>query len=292
METCFDNINSIRKALNSKKDCPSGNGYHPDNEREGTVMIGRDNNLYVIKVEKKSWKSLDIDFDNLNESFYVPVYFPVFEKIEKEDETGMEEKAGGSFPFFIKGEEWPTDTKRKIPMTFLCQFKDPRKPDSNLLYRLFYTVDQDDEFGSYADEYHVSSIELNETNIQKQIKLENTKTPVYKGYLIKQWRESKELIECETLFEKLKLFPDNDANNQLYELYSNSKYAPSANIKIGGTSVFCQYQTDKNRFNNFFQMSWCEEVPYPWGDAGIAHIIKDINPDDDNEELYLLWDCY
>lgn len=65
-----------------------------------------------------------------DDSYFNTVYFPQIKKIDRE--TGIEEKFGGRKPFFKKGESWPI-TNYNDPLVFICQFKDPRKNNNNLI---------------------------------------------------------------------------------------------------------------------------------------------------------------
>ena len=55
--------------------------------------------------------------------------------------------------------------------------------------------------------------------------------------------------------------------------------------------MYCQYydlsrEYNKYKINNFIQLTDCRELPYGWGDAGIAHIFMGTN-----NKLALEWDC-
>ena len=225
-----------------------------------------------------------IDLDNLPETCYNKVYCPITKKIE-EDEIGIEEKFGGDIPFFIEEESWPIH--EEVPMTFFCQLK-----DDNILYRIFIAIDND-----YACEnYYITKIELNQANLQKQIKIQKpefnnnklnefneiielTKFPAYE---ITGWNTKNELKDCDSIFEILNIDPKKSSYyyNELREkFYDNNNYG----IKVGGTPSFTQY-ADKKMYEkyNFLQLTDTSILPYGWGDSGIAHITEDC-------ELY--WDC-
>ncbi len=232
-----------------------------------------------------------INLDNLPETCYNKVYCPITKKIE--DEIGIENKLGGDIPFFIEGETWPIH--EEIPMAFFCQLKDPRKND-NILYRIFIAIDNDYE----CENYHISKIELNQVNLQNQIKIskleydndnelnelnelneikELTKFPAYE---ITGWNVENELKDCDSIFEILNIDPKKSSYyyNELREKFYDNN---SCGIKVGATPAFTQY-ADKKMYEkyNFLQLTDTSILPYHWGDSGIAHITDDC-------ELY--WDC-
>ena len=222
-----------------------------------------------------------IDFDNLDEQFYRKVYYPKLKKIDNK-ETGLENKLGGVVPFFIEGEDWPISEYDGSLLTFLGQFTDPRE-DNKFLYRIFVPTYDLEEcmYNSF-----ITKIELNEENLSNQIIIKKSeedddKITSYIAYEIISWIETKELFQYEHILEHF-LIEDNET---MFNKYENSIYAPSWGVKIGGTSVFCQYTSDLSKFNNFFQMAYCEELPFEWGDAGVAHIYQKDN------SLWLEFDC-
>lgn len=218
------------------------------------------------------------EFDILPIECYNKVYHPVTEKIIVE--TGHENKFGGNIPFFIEGESWPM--YEEIPMAFFCQLQDPRYSD-NILYRVFIAVDNDYE----CENYYISKIELNKENLKKQTiihKIENNsnqKITKFSPYEIIDWNTSNELKDYESLYEILKIDPDNkiDRNKLCDKFYNENTYG----IKVGGTPAFTQY-ADKKMYEkyNFLQLTGTKILSYDWGDSGIAHITNDC-------ELY--WDC-
>ena len=80
---------------------------------------------------------------------------------------------------------------------------------------------------------------------------------------------------------------ENIFHEKYYDEYFDHRYHPKEGIKIGGTSMFCQYMSDLKKHQNFFQMNECQELPFSWGDSGIAHIYHR----EDNDKYYLQWDC-
>ena len=269
-------------------------GFSANDYEVGKYKYGSDDNLYVVIETKKTkrWKKTTFDLDKLGSEYFRDAYFPKYTKIESE--TGLENKIGGKVPFFIEGEKWPIYEDEK--MIFLGQFTDPR--DSSEIKTLFRV------FLSTIDEFHscVTHIKLNKENLAKQIKIDvdiknNSKNEngfeIYDAYEVVSWVKEKELISFEEILKLLKIDEDceNDKNKfyeKYYDDYHDHDNHPDPGIKIGGTSVFCQYHTDMSLFNNFFQMSECTELPYEWGDSGIAHIFKN----DRSDKYYLYFDCY
>ena len=208
-----------------------------------------------------------------------------------------------------------------IPLTFFGQFVDPRK-NNNILYRIFVASSDPEEY--LYDNSVITKIELSDENLLNQIIIENpgvqndddeddedieylnensecdelqenlTSFPAYK---IISWTEKKELYQFEYILEHLCTknnidIKEIEQNNVLYHIlddrYLDNSHVPSDKIKIGGTSVFCQYSYDISKFDNFIQLSYCKELPFNWGDNGIAHIYED----EDNNYLLLEYDCY
>jgi len=50
-----------------------------------------------------------------------------------------------------------------------------------------------------------------------------------------------------------------------------------------GTPVYTQYVRDIEKYPKLLQIKESIELPYSWGDCGIAHISENLNLD---------WDCY
>ena len=281
--------NDETKYYKGNEPSPKGLGYSAGVEEIGEIMIGKDGANWIVSQTKtcKKWVKVDnkkkfkkkvIDFNNLNEKYYINAYLPDVSEKEITDETGLEEKFGGTKPFFIEGESWPL-INSKDPMKLLIQFKDPRKKD-NILIRIFSTIDEDNE--DYDDPiFKVLKIELNEENLKKQIFLDTPSfEKPYKGYEIKKWNSSKEL---KPFFYIMNKYGYTKSSNKYHEQYFNSTYLPSFGIKVGGTPMYCQYNDDDEEPQNFLQLTESKYVPYGWGDAGVAHI---------NERGSLDWDCY
>ena len=298
--------NDESKYYKGDEPSPKGLGYCAGAEEVGEIMIGKDGNMWVIFETKtcKKWVKVDneknskkkiIDFDNLDRDCYINAYIPdVYEK-EITDETGLEEKFGGTKPFFIEGECWPL-INNKQPMKLICQFKDPRKKD-NILYRIFsnidegYDYDENDDNNHFFDdeEFRVFKIELNEENLKKQIILESPifKRP-YKGYEIKKWSCVSEFKSIYYILDKYGYtkktkYGSIEIPDKYHSEYFESQYSPSTSIKIGGTPFYCQSMCKKDQKEVFLQLSESEFLPYGWGDSGVAHV---------DEEGLLYWDCY
>jgi hypothetical protein len=283
-------LNDETKYYKGNEPSPKGLGYCAGAEEVGEEMIGKDGNMWVIFETKtcKKWVKVDneknskkkvIDFDNLEENYYINSYIPNVSKEEITNETGLEEKFGGDKPFFIEGETWPM-INDKEPIKLICQFKDPRKKD-NILIRIFSNIDEN-HADNYDDQiFKIFKIELNEENLKKQIFLDppSFKKP-YKCYEIEKWIISKELKSLPYIMNK---FGYNKIPCKYHEKYYDSEYLPFFGIKVGGTPTYCQYNGNRNEPENFLQLTESKYLPYGWGDAGIAHL---------NEEGYLDWDCY
>jgi len=100
--------------------------------------------------------------NNLSNHSYTISHIPIIKKFDYgEMETGLEEKFGGSKPFFTIGESWPNNDG--IPMKFYCQFTVPNKLN-NYLYRIFIQLNN--------DKFFIDKIELTEDNLKNQIIIE------------------------------------------------------------------------------------------------------------------------
>jgi hypothetical protein len=222
--------------------------------------------MYVEKGGKKT--SEEFDFDKLPEDFYTYAYIPICEKITGK-ETGLEEKFGGSFPFLTKENKMPED------FIFLCQFKDPREENSNIMYQVFV----DEELNIDNDYYEVRKIKLDKELIKKQFKYD-VKSKL-KPYNITGWKKKKELISFSNLKEKLNL--SGEIEDILFDMYydeDNNNSLPHFGIKVGGTP-FSTQNCDYDELD-LIQLASSEFLDFMWGDSGVAHVGK--NGD-------LEWDC-
>lgn len=301
-------LNDPNKTFSGKEPSPKGLGYSASAESKGKTMHGKDENMWEVVETKtcKKWmrvktpKKVELDFDNLSDKFYTNAYIPITTQIKFEEETGLEDKFGGNKPFFIKGETWPID-KLEIPMKFFGQFKDPQK-DDKILFRIFIAIDNDSD--QLIENYSINKIELNEENIQNQIVIKNTFLEdirnmdkytdedsdedsdeyIFLPYKITHWEIKKELKFLRYITAHFNINEDSDEFSNIYfDKYFESKYCPSSGIKVWGTPIFTQYKIRDPIFKSFFQITQSKELPYEWGDSGIAHIY---------ENFILDWDCY
>lgn len=295
-------LNDPKKTYTGKEPSPKGLGYSASAELTGIKMRGFDGNIWIVTETStcKKWmkskieKKIEIDFDNLSEEFYTKAYIPTTTQIKFEEETGLEEKFGGSKPFFMKGESWPIDPSN-IPMKFFCQFKDQEKSD-NYLYRIFLATDNEkDEF---VQNYFMDKIELNDKNIENQIIIVKPKIlesieknyddniedihKNFKPYKITNWKISKELKSYEYILGQFNINKNIDSDDKYWDKYFDSKYTPSFGIKLRGTPTYTQYTRNIEENPKLLQITESEELPYRWGDCGIAHI---------SENFELDWDC-
>ena len=281
-------INDKKKSYKGDEPSPKGLGYCASAEPIGKVMIGKDNNNYIIKEisnGQKRWIKHNqpvniIDFDNMPIEDMKEVYFPVVSKNILKKETGLEEKFGGHKPFFIKGEKWPIFDG--VPMTFFCQMKDPREKNTKFMYRIFIGIDSPD----FYEQCWITKIELNEENLKNQIflnkpecelsKTEFGEITTFDAYLIESWQKDYELKQLDYYRDKFNI--DGDA---IFDTYYNSNKAPNSHIKVGGTPASTQDEDTVQPYN-LLQLTCCKWMPYGWGDAGIGHISNDCK---------LIWDC-
>jgi len=279
-------INDSKKNYTGEEPSPKGNGYSASAEDAGTIMLGKNDSFWIVKQTKtcKRWTDLKINFSNLPKDCYTPAYFPETKLIDSASESGLENKFGGKRPFFVKGESWPMYDD--VPMVFFGQFKDPRTTN-NILYRIFLPINNSD----YLCNYEINSIELNEENqiiIEKPDYIyDDDEKSFFEPHVITEWTQTNELLPFECLIKKLGL-PDCDT---VSDNYFDNEFTPSSNVKVGGTPMYCQYydlsrEYNKYKINNFIQLTDCRELPYGWGDAGIAHIFMGTN-----NKLALEWDC-
>ena len=207
----------------------------------------------------KSWDKFD--FGKLPEDCYTIAYIPECEKITKE--TGLEEKFGGSVPFFIEGDEYPED------MTFLCQFKDPRSTD-NIMYQVFIEED--------CVDYKIKKINFDKDTIKKQLIIKNDPELELKPFKVKSWTQIKELTTFDKLRKKFNFSAE--IETILWDKYFDHELSPNQNIKVGGTPMSCQAVNYDEM--NLLQISRMNILDFEWGDSGIANI---------STKLELEWDC-
>lgn len=291
--------NDKTKSYTGDEPSPKGLGFCASAEEVGTIMPGKDGVNWIVTQTKtcKKWvkvhdeketkpksktksndesktksksqpKNLNFDdFDNLDEDCYTFSHNPEFSEDPISNETGCEEKFGGSKPFFTEGEEWPTSDYYgdEVSMSLLCQFKDPRE-ESNILIRVFcILIDSTDD-----PVVKILPIKMNEENLKKQIILEDPNRPLLDPYQIKGWTCLKELKQLPYILKKYRI---KDRSSKYISMYHRSKYLPSYGIKIGGTPIFDGFVNDE--YENFIQLSECKYCDLGFGNYGTGHIYKD-----------------
>ena len=226
-------------------------------------------------IHEKKYKNESIDFDNLDEDCYTYSYIPDVSETTIINETGLEDKFGGSKPFFIEGESWPLCNifGDEHGMNFVCQFKDPRKKN-NILYRVFWNFHECDISEVCDPIITIFPIELNEENLKKQIFLLNPYPfeSASNSNEIKSWKPCKELKQLSYILDKYQIesrFP------RYFSMYNSSKYVPYSEVKIGGTPVYYRSVKHKRYSHNFLQLSECDYLPFSWENYGIAHVERD-----------------
>jgi len=266
-------LNDETKHYKGNEPSPKGLGYSASSEEEGTTMTGKDGANWIVSQTKtcKKWvkvknettskktstktKTESLDFDNMDEDCYTYTYLPDVDENELIDETGLEEKFGGSKPFFIEGERWPL-LNEDSKMYFLCQFKDPRKED-NILFRVFSSIEENEELEEDLQEkdyatFKIFPIELSEENLKKQIFLD---PPLfkneYKSYIIKRWNPLKELRHVSYIINKYSL----KFEEKYFNEYFTSKYLPSKETKLGGTHILMGTLGNILGEDNFLQLN-------------------------------------
>lgn len=220
-------------------------------------MNGKDGHYYIVKKgsKHKKWEKIEINVNELPKDCYCESKTPITEIIQPNDETGLEEKFGGQYPFFLEedGIEWPTD-RNNIPYIFLGQWKHPE--DKNILIVCFVNDDLSDTFVFESD------ITIKHIKIQKP---DNGKG--LECHKIIDYEKNKELKPLSFLYKRLRL-PENDNFEDHYH-ESNLNFD---GCKFGGSAMYCQYSKDHDDFNKFLQLSQCSILDFKFGDAGIAHI--------------------
>jgi len=280
-------INTPLKNFTGYESSPLGLGYSATVEKDGKLMIGKDEDLWYVrqKGNSKMWFKYSYYFSDFTEDCIKEAYLPVIKEIKEFDETGREEKFGGTKPFFIEGEKWPKDIDGN-PLVFFCQFKDPRV-SNNILYRVFIGVDNTDDY-EFENKW-ITKIELNQENINKQIILIKPETilkenNIFNCNVIKEWNKKNEFASFEYIRNKFNIPNYNDDKKvyrKFYDIYESHDLYPSNKIKVGGTPMSCQ-DPEHVKSYTLLQMTDSHILPYQWGDCGIAHIDNECN---------LIWDC-
>ena len=274
-------INDPLKSYTGKEPSPKGLGYSASIEIANTIKTGKDGNQWIVRqtIKYKRWQKVSIHIPKLSKDCFTDVYYPKCNEIY--EETGLEDKFGGSVPFFTNDMTWPLDNSG-VPMTFLYQLRDPLNIKDITLHQAFIPIDGDEE---YVDESNIilKKIILNDEILDNQLIIDKPsfsgKNTVYKAFEIIEWNRSKELKDIRYIMNKYSI-----TDIKLYEdLYENHERYPSFTIKIGGTPQYCQYHSyDSKDTEHFLQITGCIFMNYAWGDCGIAHISRD-------SQLY--WDC-
>ena len=269
-------INFSSLTYTGRENSPFGLGYAPNPEFTGKIMNGKDNKLYIIKsgTKHKKWVKFDIDIDELPDDCYHEAKIPNTTKITSDEETGLEEKIGGHKPFFVEGDIWPSVDGKAL--TFFGQFKHP--DNEKVLIQVFVNT-----FGDIGSEYEIMDIELNEENIKNQVIITNNdleNSEIFNAHKINKYNLHTELKPLSFLYKRLCIPENSDFEKKYYD----SNYYPRDSIKLNGTSIHCQ---SPGQSYNFIQINECNELPFGWGDCGIAHVKKE-----KYGGYYFTWDCY
>lgn len=296
-------INNSNKQFTGNEKSPLGLGYTSVSEPVNKIMIGKDENFYIVKEYSngKKWSKInDMEdfFNNLSAECYNTGFIPN-NLTPIENETGREQKFGGHKPFFIEGEKWPS--KGNYHMTFFGQLIDPRKND-NFLYRIFIMIDDED----MIEDTWINKIELSEENLSKQVIITKPEYSeeiisnkyfenyIFEPYDINGWSEFTEL-KSSTEIRSMYYIPDyiytsgipfseNQKNNNLNIKFEEQYWefgTPKAGVKVGGTPLSTQ-DHDNVQSYNFLQIEYENYLPYMFGDAGIAHV---------SDDCQFTWDC-
>ena len=257
---------------------PLGLGYSPNPEFIGKIMLGKDNKPYIVKDDitpnSKKWVKLNINIDNLPYDCYHEAKIPNTTKITADEETGLEEKIGGHKPFFLEGDEWPSIDGKAL--TFFGQFKN--SSNENILTQVFINT-----FCDLGTDYEINDVELNDDNKKNQVIITNSdleNSIIFDAHKITDYHIHTELKPLSFLYERLSM-PENDYFKQKYY---DSIYYPNEYIKLNGTSIHCQYP---GQSFNLIQFRESKELPFQWGDCGIAHVKKN-----KYNRYYFTWDSY
>ena len=183
-------------------------------------------------------------------------YIPVMKKIK--EETGHEEKYGGSVPFFKEGEKWPVCARTGKHMFFVAQFFDPRRlPNANtMLDRVFINDPYEKSF--YGQGINYAIVDYISTD-EKQIiiPMPDDVKPLCPAQKIMSW------------FQQLDYDLDeiNDEINNSYDFNDYLSYESSMcypGFKVEGFGNTCQSVVYKHYIQNVLSEKW--------GDCGSLHI--------------------
>jgi hypothetical protein len=243
---CEEHKNTVKNQSPEKPESPKKSTRCPKGTRKNkkTGKCEGPDAPEKAKSPEKAKEQDYIDFDNLEDKYYNTVYFPNVSEKKIKNETGLEEKFGGSKPFFIKHEAWPY----KLP--FIGQFKD--RDNEKILYRIFSDfaeydfkfwkelrrrLDVDGDVNSQSDFPYcfVIPIELNEENLKNQKIIECPLKQKNPAYEIINWEKSKELKPFYRILKGLKRQWDaQDVERKMHNDYKKSKYIIQNRVKIGG----------------------------------------------------------
>lgn len=243
---CEEHKNTVKNQSPEKPESPKKSTRCPKGTRKNkkTGKCEGPDAPEKAKSPEKAKEQDYIDFDNLEDKYYNTVYFPNVSEKKIKNETGLEEKFGGSKPFFIKHEAWPY----KLP--FIGQFKD--RDNEKILYRIFSDfaeydfkfwkelrrrLDEDGDVNSQSDFPYcfVIPIELNEENLKNQKIIECPLKQKNPAYEIINWEKSKELKPFSRILKGLKRQWDaQDVERKMHNDYKKSKYIIQNRVKIGG----------------------------------------------------------
>ena len=261
-------INTDSANYSGREESPLGLGFSPDPEIPGTIMNGKDGHYYVVKkgTKYKKWEKIEINVNELPKDCYHESKKPITKVVQPEDETGLEEKFGGQYPFFLEedGNEWPTDDE-EIPYIFLGQWKHPEK--NNIFILCFVNDDLSDNI------VYESDITKKQIKIQKPDNVQGLDCHEIIGY-----ENKKELKHLSHIYDRLRL----QENDHFEDQYNKSIYSNFDGCKFGGTAIYCQRNPT---LNNLLQLSTCNILDFKIGDGGIAHIYE-------NYSWEFQWDCY
>ena len=211
------------------------------------------------------------------EEKYREVYVPIMQEIDVE--PALAQKYGGSIPFFVDGDTWPTERLidpeyGDAPLCFIAQFIDPRYA-RNELTQIFMMDEKD--FGPEAHVAWIRKIDLSKPF--KQIIIEEPENVPNKEMIepfeIIGWRRSLELAPS-TLHEFTERLRDLQGQNgyrgDYHDIYSVNDRSFSQ-FKLGGYGNSCQGEDYDFEYQNVFAEQW--------GDCGTLHINADGTIDGD-----------
>ena len=194
------------------------------------------------------------------------------------NETGRESKYGGSIPFFIQGDTWPTennlhedrphDFNAGRPLAFIAQFVDPRS--DRLEMTQIFIANTDDIVGGDAYAAYIRKIDLTKNQQQIIIPVPEdvpNKTMIEEPVRIIGWDW---VIECSIPF----LFDfANDVKRNSWDNIINANDVVHSGFKLGGYGNTIQGTKYEYDFTNIYAGEW--------GDGGSLHVMMDGRVDGD-----------